>query len=129
MITIFFDGVCNLCNGFVDWLIKHDQKNIFQFASLQSEFAAKKLPADIRNSLTSVVLLDVDGKIYIESEAIIKILSYLDGYVWMGFVLKMLPRILRNFGYRLVAKYRYKIFGIRKSCRVPTGGEKSRFLF
>lgn len=125
---IFFDGVCGLCNGFVDFVIRRDYEHYFRFAPLQGETARERLtPEDTRN-LSTFVLLDQDGT-HRRSKAVVRVLSQMRG-VWsvIGFLLAMIPRPLRDLGYRLVARFRYLLFGKKESCRLPTPEERGRFL-
>ena len=123
---IFFDGVCNLCNGFVDFLVTRDRDSRFQFASLQGETARRLLPEGSRE-LRSVVLLK-DGEIFEKSDAVLRVLVQLGGlYGWSG-LFRVLPAFFRDWIYDLVAANRYRIFGRRESCRLPDPGEKEKFL-
>jgi predicted DCC family thiol-disulfide oxidoreductase YuxK len=127
--VILFDGVCNLCNSSVNFVIDRDKKNVFSFASLQSE-AARELMKETGMPYTdmeSVVL--VDGKqTYFKSDAVIRICQILGG-AWKVFsIFKVLPRSLRDLLYDLVAKNRYAIFGKRDTCRVPTPELQGKFL-
>ncbi|MFT7249389.1 MAG: putative DCC family thiol-disulfide oxidoreductase YuxK [Psychromonas sp.] len=125
MKLILFDGVCNLCNGFVNFIIDNDKKHQFKFASLQSDYA-KRLLKDRANLLESVVFYD--GKTFFEkSDAVFKIAENLPGYIWFT-VFRFIPKGLRDVVYTLIAKNRYKVFGQRKSCRIPTPELKNRFL-
>lgn len=126
---ILFDGVCNLCNNFVQLVIKHDQRGRFKFASLQSNTAQellKSMPAAKRN-LDTVVLVE-NGQYYQQSTAALRILRYLDGGWPLLYGLIILPPFIRDWGYALVAKNRYRWFGQRESCMLPTPELKSRFL-
>jgi len=125
---IFFDGYCNLCNGFIDFLIKRDQRNIFHYSSLQSKIASEKLPATLIANIDTVVYQQED-KIFLRSEAIVQILKDLGG-VWktVGVVLSLLPSLISDGVYRSIASNRYRIFGKKDSCRLPTEHEKKRFL-
>ncbi len=129
MKVILFDGVCNLCNGLVNWIIDRDKKNVFRFSSLQSNFGLetiKKLnPAD--NYMDTVVYLDGE-KTYTESTAILRIFKDLGGLYKLLFTFIIVPSFLRNFIYRIVARNRYKWFGRQETCRVPTPELKSKFL-
>ena len=129
MKVILFDGVCNLCNGLVNWIIDRDKKNMFRFASLQSGFGMetiKKLNlAD--NYMDTVVYLDED-KSYIESSAILHIFKDLGGLYSPLFIFMIIPQFIRNFFYRIIARNRYKWFGKLDICRVPTPGLRSKFL-
>jgi predicted DCC family thiol-disulfide oxidoreductase YuxK len=126
---ILFDGVCNLCNGFVRFVISHDKRGQFKFASLQSEAAQKILepfnfPLD---DLKTIVLLE-DSKIYLRSRAVLRIVKHLDGIWKISSVLSVFPPFLSDRVYNLVSAHRYKIFGKTDSCMLPTGELQSRFI-
>jgi len=126
---LLFDGVCNLCNSIVQFTIKRDQEEKFKFASLQSESGQallKKfdLPTDDFDSFVFIK----GEKYFLKSSAGLQVLKELGG-VWKlfyGFII--LPRPLRDFVYNIIAKTRYKIFGKRDTCMIPTLGLKQRFL-
>jgi predicted DCC family thiol-disulfide oxidoreductase YuxK len=122
--VVFFDGVCNFCNGWIDFLaprLKPDA-SVF-FASLQGHTAAKLLKSP---GMDSIVYLR-DGKILIESDAIFGLMSLMR-WPWPLFrVLAAVPRGLRNSIYRRVARNRYRWFGKRQECRIPTPEEQRRF--
>jgi predicted DCC family thiol-disulfide oxidoreductase YuxK len=125
---IFFDGICNLCNQFVDFVIRKDKTGQFKFAPLQGPTAVAKLPKELRESMRSVVLFD-DGKIFTESEAALRVLSGLgQGLALFSRIGHLMPAFLKSGVYRLVATHRYKIFGQRQTCRVPSAAERERFL-
>ena len=115
--VILFDGICNLCNGSVDFVLKHDRKKQFMFIPLQSEKAKCIIHHyKISNDTDSVILISMD-RIYAESDAILEITGML-GYPWkLGKVATLMPRKLRNMIYRLIAKSRYRLFGKRDFCR------------
>lgn len=127
MKVIFFDGVCGLCNGFVDFILKIDKRHEFLFSPLQSEFASKHLPEEFTKDLKSVVYFH-DGKILSRSEAVIKILSEIGGIWKLAGIGKYLPQSIRDSAYDMVAHNRYKIFGRKETCRIPTPEERSRFV-
>ncbi|MFZ3274008.1 MAG: DCC1-like thiol-disulfide oxidoreductase family protein [Lutibacter sp.] len=126
---ILFDGVCNLCNASVNFVIKHDKKAQFLFASFQSD-AAKEilLQFNLENlNLDSIVLID-DGKIYEKSTAILRIARHLNyGFKSLYFFI-VIPKSVRDWLYSYIAKNRYKFFGKRESCMVPSLELKNRFL-
>jgi predicted DCC family thiol-disulfide oxidoreductase YuxK len=124
---IFFDGLCHLCNGFVDTVLRKDPQGRFQFAPLQGETAAKLLTPEERSELASVILLQ-GGHKHTRSEAILRILVGLGGVYRLFAVGYFLPPILRNALYSWVAKNRYAWFGQRDVCRLPTPQEKDRLL-
>ena len=123
---IFFDGVCNLCNGFVDFLVKRDQGQ-FTFAPLQGETAARTLPLELRQDLKTVVLWS-QGQTFEKSDAALMVLQQLGGIWGLMRVFWALPAPVRNLAYDLIAANRYRIFGKRESCRLPTPAERQRFL-
>lgn len=124
---IFFDGVCNLCNGLVDWLIVHDNQKLFNYASLQGKTAKELLPLNVINDLNTVVFFE-NGKVFYRSEAILRLFSYLP-YPWkiLSFFI-ILPTFFSNALYNLVAVNRYRLFGKKTTCRLPTLEEKTFFL-
>jgi predicted DCC family thiol-disulfide oxidoreductase YuxK len=124
---IFFDGVCGLCNGFVDFVMAVDKNKQFFFSPLQSDFAKSHLPEKATKNLNSVVLL-INGKQYSKSDAVLKILNEIGGLWKLSSIGKILPMKVRDFAYDLVAKNRYQIFGKKDSCRLPTAEERTRFI-
>lgn len=128
---ILFDGVCNLCNGFVQFVIKRDKKARFQFASLQSPVAEKLLKSYHLSNKTmeSVILIHKNkNKVWTESSAVLNILRNLNGlYPFLyGFII--IPKGIRDFFYRQISKNRYKWFGKRDACMIPPPEIKKRFL-
>lgn len=122
--VVLFDGVCNLCNGAVRFILRWDRAGVFHFASLQSA-AARELVGDV--TLDSVVLVDEDG-IHTRSEAAIRIARRL-GWPWsMAVVAFVLPRAWRDAVYAWVARNRYRWFGRRESCLLPAAEVAGRFL-
>ena len=119
---VFFDGYCNLCNASVDWIIKRDKKNVFKFASLQGE-TAKKVLTKIPYSLDSVVLYKSE-KVYTHFKAIANIAKQLPFPYNMGIILYLIP----DFLYQFIAKNRYRWFGKKETCRMPTPEERKLFL-
>lgn len=125
--VIFFDGVCGLCNGFVDFVISHDKKNLFLFSPLQSEYAKKQLPSHLTQDLTSVVLI-INGETYTKTNAVLRVMKELGGAYKILTIGRYLPTFLRNQIYDLVASNRYRLFGKKETCRLPTEEERQRFL-
>jgi len=126
--VILFDGVCNLCNKSVQFVIKRDPSGIFKYASLQSGFGQRllkehNLPADKFNSF---ILLQ-DNNIYTRSTGALKMLSQLNGWKWTK-ILFVIPAFIRDGVYNLISKYRYRWFGKRDECMIPTPDLKGRFL-
>ncbi len=126
---VLFDGVCNLCTGFVQFLIPRDPDGIFRFASLQSE-VGEALLAEYGledHDLDSVVLIDGED-VYVKSGAVIQIGAIIGGIYTLARPLAYLPRRLRDWGYDLVAANRYRIFGKKEQCMMPTEDVQARFL-
>ncbi len=126
---LLFDGVCNLCNGFVQFIIKQDKQQKIKFTSLQSETAHQLLKQQTTylQSLDTVVLID-NGQIYTHSEVPLHIAQLLGGWWNLLLIGKVIPKKLRNQMYRLVAKNRYRWFGKQSTCWIPTPELKARFL-
>lgn len=127
MKIIYFDGFCGLCNGFVDFMMKIDHKKQFHYSPLQGEHAHSNLPKEMTEDLKSVVYSD-GQKLYTKSEAVIKILKDQGGIWSLASAGKFLPRSLTDKAYDLVATNRYKLFGKKESCRLPTPEERQRFV-
>lgn len=127
--VILFDGVCNLCNASVAFIIKNDPEGIFHFAPLQSDFPKEilQLHSIERKVIDSIVLIE-DGNIYCKSTAVLKISRKLRGIWPVFYVFIVVPKPIRDLLYDLVARYRYSIFGKRESCMLPDENNKSRFL-
>jgi predicted DCC family thiol-disulfide oxidoreductase YuxK len=124
---IFFDGICHLCNAFIDALIRRDFRHRLYFASLQGETAAKLLPSEDRSRLETVLVYH-QGHWYQKSSAIILCLWLLGGWTKVFVVLKILPQPIRDFLYDYVAKRRYDIWGKRELCRLPEPHEREFLL-
>lgn len=125
---ILFDGVCNLCNGSVNFLIRRDFKKVFIFSPLQSNFGKLLVEElNVPKKIDSIILV-IDNKYYIKSDAVIEIIKELKWYWRMLNVLKILPRKFRDLLYDFIANNRYKWFGKQKECMIPTEDIKSRFI-
>lgn len=130
---ILFDGVCNLCNGFVQFVIRHDAAGRFRFAALQSPAGQAVLAAHGADAAAVAaepdsVLLQQGGRLYSHSEAVLRIAQGLGG-PWRALLLgRLLPRPWRDAAYRFVARHRYRWFGRQESCWLPTPELKARFL-
>lgn len=126
---VLFDGVCNFCNGSVNFIIENDRSNYFKFAPLQSEIGENFLREHgIDKEKTDSIILIENGNAYTHSTAALRIAKRLDG-AWKtiyGFI--VLPRFLRDFFYKLFAKNRYKLFGKQDACMMPTPEIRARFL-
>lgn len=126
---VLFDGACNFCNSAVIFIIRHDKKFHFIFASLQSDvakeillqFSSKKIVFD------SIVLIE-NNKIYSESTAVLRILKNLSGGYKIMYVFIIVPKFIRKYLYKIFAKNRYRWFGKKENCIVPSQKLKKRFL-
>lgn len=125
---VLFDGVCNLCNGFVQFLIRQDRRQVLKFGSLQSEEAQRLLAKNrIDQSLTSIIYFR-QGNHYKRSTAALYILKDLGGLWWMTQIFWIIPRPLRDAIYDWVGHNRYRWFGKKSSCMVPSPELRERFL-
>lgn len=125
---VFYDGDCGLCARSVQYVMRHDRKNLFRFAPLQGETAAKLLGAPTGAADTwTMILLDATG-VYDRSTGVLRILKHVG---WGGFLPSLglaVPRALRDGVYRIVARIRYRIWGKSDRCPLPTKGQMSRFM-
>ncbi len=126
---LFFDGVCNLCNSSVNFIIKYDDHQHFKFASLQSD-ATKQLllQFDKNNSELDSIILIQNNKVYSKSSAILRVAKNLGGLTSFAIIFWVFPKPIRDWVYDFIAKNRYKWFGKRDSCMIPTKELKSRFI-
>lgn len=122
-----FDGVCNFCNGTVNFIIKRDRRNVFSFAALQSE-TGKRILSDngVRCDLDTFFLVE-GGKIFQKSSAALRVMRHLRFYK-MLFPLILIPVFVRDFFYDLIARNRYRWFGKRDVCMIPDERIKSKFI-
>ena len=126
---LLFDGVCNVCNASVQFIIAHERAPVMQFASLQSELGRSLVGQHaLSGDLDTVVLID-GGRVLTRSSAAVGVLKHLGG-AWraLAALLWIVPRPLRNVGYDLFARFRYRLFGKRDECMVPTPELRARFL-
>jgi len=127
---ILFDGVCNLCNGAITFILKNEKTPHFKFASLQSEIG-KHLMAERHinpSEIDSIILIDVGNAYYIKSTAALEIAKDLKGGYSLLSNLSVLPESFRDSVYDFIARNRYKWFGKKDQCMIPTPELKSRFL-
>ncbi len=126
---ILFDGVCNFCNGSVNFIIERDRENYFQFAPLQSGIGQKLLAEHkIDKTVTDSVVLIENGEAYTRTTAVLRIARKLGGAwsLFYGFII--VPEFIRDFFYKLFAEYRYKLFGKTEACMMPTPELRTKFL-
>ena len=127
---ILFDGVCNLCEASVQFVIKYDKKDVFRFVALQSELGKeiiKHIGLDNKN-IDSVILYEPGIAYNYKSTAALEISKNLGGFFHLGTLFKLIPNGLRNLLYDYVAKNRYQWYGKKESCLIPTLELKSKFL-
>lgn len=127
--VLLFDGVCNLCNASVQWVLLHDPTGVFRFAALQSETGQALLRQWNKSTddFDTVVLVDGD-RLLLQSDVPLEIVRRLGGWRQLLYVFKIIPRPLRNAIYRWVAQNRYRWFGRKESCMLPRPEWKDRFI-
>ena len=132
--VLLYDGVCGFCNSAVQMILRHDRRRTLRFAALQSDYgAAVKVRHPELNNVDSVVLVerapDTDEeRIFIRSDAALRIVAYLGGWWKLLLVFRILPRSVRDLFYDLFARYRYRLFGKYDSCLVPSPDVRARFI-
>jgi len=127
---ILFDGVCNLCNSSVQFVIQHDKKDVFRFVALQSELGQeilKHIGVNPKN-IDSIILYDPGVAYYYKSKAALEIAKNLGGFWHFGTIFRIIPTGISNQLYDYIAKNRYKWYGKKESCMIPTAELKSKFL-
>ena len=132
--VLLYDGVCGLCNRTVQFVLRHDQEKVFRFAPLQSAFAAGLLgksgvDASDLNSFYIVVFREEGQLLLKRSDAVVFVMEKLPG-VWpaVARVLRLLPQMVRDSGYRAIARSRYHLFGKYDSCPLPSESDRERFI-
>ena len=127
---ILFDGLCNLCDASIQYIIKHDSRDVFRFAALQSEVGQKILQhigMDAKH-IDSIVLYEPGVAYFYKSAAAIEIAKELGGIFTMATLFRILPKMLRDRMYDHVARNRYKWYGKKESCVIPTPELQAKFL-
>lgn len=127
--VILFDGVCNLCNSSVQFIIRHDPRSRFHFAALQSDFGQSQLELHgfSKEQLLSVVLV-INGKAYDKSRAALEIARRLSGLWPLMYGFMIIPAFIRDFFYNWISRNRYRWFGRQDECMIPTPELKARFI-
>ena len=126
---ILFDGVCNLCNAWVRFVVRRDPDGIFRFVAQQSPIGQAIIEEHLRGAsqLSSVILIE-DNSIYTESDAVLQILARLRApWSWIA-LLRIIPRPARDACYRFVVRHRYQWFGRTEACQMPSADVRSRFV-
>lgn len=124
---VFFDGVCGLCNRAIDFLIRHDKRKVLKFAALQGETASELLTQDDRTSLSTMIYYS-NGKTFYRTAAILNLLWDMGGYWKLWSIFRIVPAFIRDIFYGWLSSSRYRWFGQKESCRIPTPEERERFL-
>ncbi|MDR9466773.1 thiol-disulfide oxidoreductase DCC family protein [Marinospirillum sp.] len=126
---VVFDGVCNFCNGAVSFIIKRDPKGIFAFTPMQSELAHELMEKyNIPDAGVDTFLLIKNGDYFTFSSAALEITRNLTGFWYFFNVFRIVPKPVRDAFYKLFARYRYRIFGRKEACMVPSKEVRSRFI-
>jgi predicted DCC family thiol-disulfide oxidoreductase YuxK len=125
---VYFDGLCNLCDGFVRLVLARDRRRRFRFASLQGETARRRLEGRFTGDALATVVLEEPRRFRIRSDAALAILAGLGGPWRLAGALRVIPRPLRDAMYDYVARKRFAWYGRRDACRIPTPEEAARFL-
>lgn len=126
---ILFDGVCNFCNSSVNFIIKHDKNNFFKFAALQSEKGKELLKRyNIESERLGSIVLIENGKAFTKSSAALIITKHLNGLYPLLYSFIIIPPFIRNAVYNLIARNRYKWFGKKESCMIPSEKMKEKFM-
>jgi len=126
---VIFDGLCNFCNGAVNFIIRRDRRGVFSFVPMQSETAQQLLARhDINGADQDTIVLIANEYVFVKSEAALEICKHLSGGWKYLRIFRILPRRWRDWLYTRFAKNRYRLFGKRETCMVPTPELKERFL-
>lgn len=129
MWVIFFDGVCNLCNASVNYIIDADKNKVFRFSSLQSAYGQQTVQQfRLQDNYLDTVVVTNGKQVFVRSDAFLQIAGLLGGWYKLFTILKWIPRPIRDFFYRIVARNRYQWFGQRDTCRVPEPHLVERFI-
>ncbi len=128
MNIVLFDGVCNLCNRTVSWLIKHDKNNTLRFAAQQSNAGERiKNQYSVSENCQSVLLIK-NERVYYQSDAIIEMAKLLKGWPRIIILFSIIPRFIRDGGYAIIANNRYAIFGKQPHCTLPSASQAEKFI-
>jgi predicted DCC family thiol-disulfide oxidoreductase YuxK len=132
--VLLYDGVCGFCNRLVQFVLRHDDKKIFRFAALQSSFGSRVLTqhgVDTSATNTAYVLVSgEEGQVLLQRSAAILFVMGRFGGIWSALaqIVRLLPLRIRDWGYNVIARHRYRIFGRYESCPLPSAADRERFL-
>jgi predicted DCC family thiol-disulfide oxidoreductase YuxK len=126
-IVLFFDGTCGLCNALVAFVLRHDAGKRIRFSPIQGELASRKLTSAQINNLESLYVLHGDV-LFEKADAVLELCRQLGGFWHLGRIMRVVPRGLRHLAYDVVARNRYRWFGRKETCRLPSPEEESRFI-
>lgn len=125
---VLFDGVCNFCNGAVNFIINHDHEKRFKFAPLQSEIGQElRAKHHIGDDIDSIILIEND-QAFMHSTAGLRVAKTLGGIWSLGYAFIVVPAFIRDWAYRVFARNRYRLFGRQEACMLPTPEVRERFL-
>lgn len=125
---VLFDGVCNFCNGAVNFIIRHDHGHRFKFAPLQSDIGMElRAKYDISDNVDSIILIE-DGTAFLHSTAGLRVARGLGGAWQLAYVFIIVPATIRDWVYKTFARYRYSLFGKKDVCMMPTPDIRERFI-
>jgi len=127
-VLIYYDGLCGLCDRFVQFVLRRDRAARYRFAPLQGSTARDRVPSTLDPETSQTVILEDGGRFRVRSDAALAILTGLGGAWRLAGSLRMVPRPLRDAVYDLVARHRSRWFGRRVECRVPEPAQRDRFL-
>jgi predicted DCC family thiol-disulfide oxidoreductase YuxK len=132
--VLLYDGVCGFCNRLVQFVLRHDDKKIFRFAALQSSFGSRVLTqhgVDTSATNTAYVLVSgEEGQVLLQRSAAILFVMGRFGGIWSALaqIVRLLPLRIRDWGYNVIARHRYRMFGRYESCPLPSAADRERFL-
>ena len=127
-VILLFDGICNYCNRWVNFIIRHDKKKKFRFAAMQSEAGKKLLKQYHIAEETESAILIYNQKVYLKSSTGLHVLYHLGKIYSLAFVFIIVPAYIRDFYYDIIARNRYKCWGKKDTCIIPPDNVKERFL-
>lgn len=127
--VVLFDGVCNLCSSSVQFILKHDKKNQFLFGSLQGNYGQEMLQKyQLSSSEFNSFMLIEEGKLYTKSTGALRMLKYIGGFWGLAYGFIIVPKFIRDAVYNWISRNRYKWFGKKNECWLPSAELKSKFL-